>query len=122
MKFKLDENMPERLVRVLISMGFDADTTTDEGLVGQPDPVLWNACIREGRFLLTQDKDFADVRRFRPTRNSGVLVLRLNNPSRVELIRRVLEILNTVDVKSLQGKTVAATKNKLRFNTAAERE
>lgn len=114
MKFKLDENLPRRIARVLGQMGHDVHTTAQEGLTGSEDPDLWRVVSGEGRVLLTQDKDFSDVRKYRPGPDSGILVLRLHNPSRSLLMRRVLEILNTEELPSLLGATVIATKHGLR--------
>ena len=51
MKFKLDENMPFDLVRVLSGLGHDVDTVPQEALTGRPDSVVW-ACAQEAERLL----------------------------------------------------------------------
>ena len=66
MKLKLDENLPESLVAELAGLGHDADNVRQEGLAGFADPDVWAAAQAEGRFLLTQDLDFSDVRQFQP--------------------------------------------------------
>jgi predicted nuclease of predicted toxin-antitoxin system len=37
MKIKLDENIPHRLVRILVYMGHEVDTVQEEGLAGHDD-------------------------------------------------------------------------------------
>jgi predicted nuclease of predicted toxin-antitoxin system len=63
MRIKLDENIPVSLVTALDALGHDADSVPQEGLTGKPDPDVWRGAQECGRFLITQDLDFSDVRR-----------------------------------------------------------
>ena len=82
MKWKLDENFGSRTAHLFLRAGHDVETVLQENLGGSTDEVLFEACIREGRALLTLDIDFADVLRFPPHRTCGVAVLRMpGNPS-----------------------------------------
>jgi predicted nuclease of predicted toxin-antitoxin system len=74
---KRDENVAVSVAPRLRSLGFDADTAIDEGLRGHPDENIWRAAQAEGRFLITQDLDFSDSRRFAPGTHHGILVVRL---------------------------------------------
>ena len=82
MKIKLDENLPSQLVRFLTQLGHEADTVPDEGLAGQDDPFIWDGAQKAGRFLITQDMDFSDIRRFIPGTHHGLFLLRLRAPGR----------------------------------------
>lgn len=86
MKIKLDENLPRGLVARLASLGHDVHTPHEEGLAGASDPVIWEAVQREGGFLITQDLDFSDARRFASGTHRGILLVRLREPSRRALI------------------------------------
>ena len=66
MKLKLDENLPESLVPEMAALGHDADNVRLEGIAGDSDPNVWRAAQNSGRFLITQDLDFSDHRRFAP--------------------------------------------------------
>ncbi len=66
MKIKLDENLPVALVAVFASVGHDADTVPQERLTGRTDADIWRAAHKSGRFLVTQDLDFSDARRYAP--------------------------------------------------------
>ena len=66
MKIKLDENLPVRLARTLEKLGHDTDTIPEEGLTGRSDLHIWEAAQEAERFLITQDLDFSDTRRFSP--------------------------------------------------------
>ena len=91
MKIKLDENLPATLVGTLAHLGHETDTVVDEGLKGQPDEVVWPAAQSDGRFLVTQDLDFSDIRKFAPGTHHGLMLVRLRMPSQSLLERRVGE-------------------------------
>jgi predicted nuclease of predicted toxin-antitoxin system len=75
-RFKLDENIPASAKRLLVAEGHDVHSTADEGLNGSADPALLQACISEGRILVTLDVDFADIRLYPPSASCGIWVLR----------------------------------------------
>lgn len=114
MKIKLDENLPAGLAAVLQARGHDAQTSVAEGLRGSDDLGVWGAAQREGRFFVTQDLDFSDRRRFAPGSHHGLLLVRLQNPSRRELIRRILLIFENESVESWAKCFVVATERKVR--------
>ncbi len=115
MQIKLDENLPAVLVNVLAEFGHEADTSPLEGLAGSPDEEIWEAAVRAGRFLITQDMDFSDVRKFVPGTHPGLLLIRLDHPSRTALATRVRQILQTEDIDSWNGCLVVASEHKIRI-------
>jgi predicted nuclease of predicted toxin-antitoxin system len=114
MQIKLDENLPAVLVNVLAEFGHEADTSPQEGLAGSRDEEIWEAAVRTGRFLITQDLDFSDVRKFVPGTHPGLLLLRLDHPSRTALVRRIRQILGTEEIDSWKGCLVVASEHKIR--------
>ncbi len=115
MKIKLDENIPVQLAEILVTLGHETDTVADEKLKGQPDPTIWLAAQESERFLITQDLDFSDIRAFVPGSHHGVLLVRLGNPSRRELINRLKKIFEAEDVESWSRCFVVVTDHKLRI-------
>jgi len=115
MKIKLDENLPVTLAAQLRQRGHDVDTVQEEGLCGRDDGTVWEAGQREGRFLITQDLDFSDVRKFPPGTHEGLLLVRLQEASRSEIERRVMGLFETEAVESWIGRLVVATDIKLRI-------
>jgi len=116
MKIKLDENLPLQIAAELSALGHDVHTIYEEKLTGFNDSQIWAAAQHEQRFLVTQDLDFADIRRFVPGTHHGILLVRLHSPSRTNLINRLLELLNlnTENVSSWAGCFVVATERKVR--------
>lgn len=114
MKLKLDENLPEGLVAELSALGHDVDSVRLEGMAGKDDPAVWQAAQESGRFLITQDLDFSDVRRFAPGTHHGLLLVRLHNPGRKGLMTRLTELFRTGEVESWSRCFVVLTEHKLR--------
>jgi uncharacterized protein DUF5615 len=107
-KIKLDENLPQRLVAFLSSLGHDVDTIRTERLTGHPDPDVWTAAQAAQRFLVTQDLDFSDMRRYAPGTHAGLLVVRLTRPGRNALFDRVSAVFQTEQVRDWTGCLVVA--------------
>jgi predicted nuclease of predicted toxin-antitoxin system len=114
MKIKLDENLPHGLTAALYDLGHDAQTVQQEGLAGVEDFLVWSAVKREERFLVTQDLDFSDTRMYAPGTHPGILLIRLHQPSRANLLLRVRNIFETESVDDWKGCFVVATERKIR--------
>ena len=112
MRIKLDENLPVSLVPVLQRQGHDVHTVVDEQLAGRSDGVIWQAVIGENRFLITQDLDFSDSRRFSPGSHPGILLVRLRIPGAKALIASVGAIAD--QIAQWSGCFVVLTENKIR--------
>lgn len=114
MKIKLDENLPDGLVPLLIELGHDTDTVFAERLAGSDDSTVWQAAQADGRFLITQDLDFSDARKYKPGTHHGLMLVRLPNPGRIALFERVSTVFRTEDVDTWKGCIVTATPRKVR--------
>jgi predicted nuclease of predicted toxin-antitoxin system len=94
----MDENLPQSAGELLRAAGHDVREALSEGLGGAEDAAVLAACQREGRALVTLDKDLLDVRTYPPTAYSGILVLRPRDQRASTLgtvLARVLPFLNT---------------------------
>lgn len=116
MKLKLDENLPESLLESLCALGHDTDNVRVEGLAGQADGTVWQAAQADGRFLVTQDLDFSDLRKFAPGTHAGLLLLRLRLPGRTALSRRLLEVFQTEPLAGWARCFVLVTDRKIRVH------
>ena len=96
MQFKIDENLPLEVAKLLLQAGYDTLTIWDQELVGSDDQTIATACQRERRCLITLDKDFADIRTYPPEDFAGLMILRLkqqDKPTILEIIKKVLTLL-----------------------------
>jgi predicted nuclease of predicted toxin-antitoxin system len=114
MKLKLDENLPESLVAELAALGHNIDCVRQEGLAGQDDAGIWAAAQREGRFLLTQDLDFSDVRQFQPGTHHGLLLVRLPDAGAQTLIEQLVDVFKRERVEDWARCFVVLSDHKLR--------
>ena len=114
MKVKLDENLPLRLATLLKDLGHDVHTVHEERLTGHADREIWEAAQKESRFLITQDLDFSDLRRFAPGSHHGILLMRLHFPNRRYLIERIVELFQKENVGEWAGCFAVVTERKIR--------
>ncbi len=114
MKVKLDENLPGELVTVLTSLGHDVHTVLDERLNGRDDATVFGAASTEGRLFITQDLDFADLRRFIPGTHPGIILLRLQDPNRRQIIEKIKHIATFERFEDFSRCFVVVTDRKLR--------
>ena len=114
MRIKLDENLPTRLVSVLADLGHDVDTVPTERIAGKDDAVVWQAAQAGHRFLVTQDLDFSDVRKYTPGTHHGLLLVRLPQPGRAALFEKIATLFQIEDVENWVGCMVTATPHKVR--------
>ena len=73
LKIKLDENIGQRGLEFLRAAGHDVMTVRDQDLGGAADEALFEACVSEGRTLVTLDHD--QVTRYSPAKSAGIVVL-----------------------------------------------
>ncbi len=115
MKLKLDENLPEQLAVALRQLGHDVHTVPEEFLSGHPEENIWQAAQHEGRFLITQDLDFSDVRRFQTGTHAGLLLVRLHAPGRHAFTHRITTVFANEPVEVWTGCFALLTDHKLRL-------
>lgn len=121
MRVKLDENIPLQLVPILQKLGHDVDSVRDENLAGGTDEQIWRAAQREERFLVTQDLDFSDVRKFIPGTHFGVLLIRVRTPERLVLVKRIEKLFQNEFVNRWTGCFVVLTERKVRVKWPPEK-
>ena len=114
MNITLDEHVPERLVSVPGDFGHEVDTVRAEQLSSRDDAAIWSVAQSVGCFLITQDLDFSDVRRYTPGTHAGLLLMRLAKPGRDALLERVSMLFATESVDEWRGCLVVATDRKVR--------
>ena len=114
MKAKLDENLPLQIAAEIRARMHDVETVGEEDLTGRLDVDIWQAAQREGRILITQDLDFSDTRKFHPGTHHGIVLIRLQSPSRRNLIIRTTELFEAENVSGWGGCFVVVTERKIR--------
>jgi len=121
MLLKLDENLGRLHVELLRNSAYEADRVYDEGLSGWKDAAVWKRVCDEGRFFITLDLDFADVRRYKPGSHPGILLLRARNRSRSAVLQVLQRVLNEGPLENLSGCLAVADEVHTRIRRPPER-
>lgn len=79
MKFLLDENISQTLTRSLRRSGFKIIHVLDVNLGGASDEEILNFALKKKLTIITHDKDFGNLIRFRSINHYGVMILRFKN-------------------------------------------
>lgn len=115
MVLKLDENLGRAHVELLRNAGHDADRVYDQGLSGWSDSAIWKRVCDEGRFFITLDLDFADIRRYMPGSHPGILLLRARSRSSAAVLYVLQRVLKERPLESLSGCLAVADENHTRL-------
>ena len=72
----------------LRQMGHDVLDIRSTDQKGMADNLLWDKTCREGRLLITTDRDFAN---YRQAEHHGILIVSLRQPNRQKINKRITE-------------------------------
>jgi predicted nuclease of predicted toxin-antitoxin system len=101
MRLKLDENLSRGVAELCRTAGHDVMTVRDQGLQGAPDQQVFEVSAREGRVLITLDRDFGQVLRFPPEKSAGIIVIDVGpRSSHQALLARMRELLSMLVMHS----------------------
>lgn len=115
LKIKIDEDLPKAVAESIRRAVSDTLTVTDEGLSGILDPQLWETVQKEGRFLISGDKAFANIRQYPPGTHTGVLLLRPNENGVLQMRDLIRDVLELGNLENLAGCVAVATPGRLRI-------
>jgi len=103
MRILVDENIPLMSVNELRALGHDVMDirgTNDEGI---DDEELWKIVQKEKRLLITTDKGFLQNRY---EKHHGILIIRLKQPNRLKIHKKVIKGLSLFKEKEWPQMTV----------------
>lgn len=81
---------------------------------------VWNAAQAANRFLITQDLDFSDIRKFMPGTHCGLLLIRLRAPGQTALSRRIESLFRAEAVDTWKRAVIIVTDHKLPIRRPAQ--
>jgi predicted nuclease of predicted toxin-antitoxin system len=114
LKIKVDEDLPKAVAESIRRVIPDTLTVVDEGLSGILDPGLWDTAQGEGRFLITGDKAFANIRKYPPGTHHGVLLLRPNENGILQMLKLIDDVLKLSNLEDLSGCIAVASPGRLK--------
>jgi predicted nuclease of predicted toxin-antitoxin system len=115
---KVDEDLPHDVAELAAKRGFDVKTVVGQGWQGFEDSQIWKRIQIEGRWLITGDKGFADLRVYPPGSHAGVILLRPYEESRRAYVELMEDALDEVDLKINAGATIVVTDHGVRIRRA----
>jgi predicted nuclease of predicted toxin-antitoxin system len=108
-RIKVDEKLPEQIADLFNAHGYDALTVGDQGWRGLADDELWRRIQAEGRWLVTADKEFGDIRRYPPGSHAGLILLRSSDESRADYLRLAGRVAAQIKLDEISGAIVVVT-------------
>jgi len=113
----VDENLPEQIAELFNAHGHDALTVGNQGWQGMADDELWRRIQGEGRWLITADKEFGDIRRYPPGSHAGILLLRPSKESRADYLRLAAIVPTQIKLDEINGAIVVVTERGIRVRS-----
>ena len=115
---KIDEDLPCQIADLVAARGYDAATVIRQGWQGASDDELWPRVQNEGRWLITADKGFADLRLHPAGSHAGVILLRAFEESRRTYLELATVALDRLKLDDLAGAVVVVTHRGVRIRRA----
>lgn len=114
MKFLVDENVGLRIISPLRLLGFDIKSIIEVSR-GATDTQVLSLANKEGRILITSDKDFGELIYSEKIIHRGVILLRLRDQSSKNKIR-VLQALLQTRLGEMEGAFTVVTDSTIRIS------
>jgi predicted nuclease of predicted toxin-antitoxin system len=95
MRFLLDENIEYRLAAHLTQFGHDITAIAQDYPPSLPDQEVLAIATREERILITDNRDFGELAFRHRHPHAGVIYFRLANPTTIERIEHLDQVLVT---------------------------
>lgn len=111
---KVDEDLPRGVDNLFGLQGHSATTVGDQGWSGVSDEILWSRVQSEGRWLITADKGFADLRKYPPGSHAGVILLRPREESRRADLELAANAVGRLDLDKSRGAIIVVTPRGIR--------
>jgi predicted nuclease of predicted toxin-antitoxin system len=115
---KIDEDLPRQIADLVAARGYDAATVIGQAWQGVSDDELWPRVQDEGRWLITADKGFADLRLHPAGSHAGVILLRAPEESRRAYLELAAIAVDRLKLDELAGAVVVVTYRGVRIRRA----
>lgn len=96
-------------------MGTKLIQSIQKKISGIKDEKLWELVKFEKRIFITLDLDFSDIRKYKITDTSGIILLRPKMKDPKGIVQLINKLLRNYKLKNLLGKLVAVDKTKIRI-------
>jgi len=101
-KILLDADMPRSSIRIIRSLGFDAEDVRDIGMGRAKDKEIIEYALNNSRIIVTRDTDFGEILRY--PKHPGAIILRLPNTfTTKEVNKKLKEFLSSVSENEIRN-------------------
>jgi predicted nuclease of predicted toxin-antitoxin system len=114
----VDENLPDEIAELLNDRGHDAVTVADQGWEGLADGELWRRIQAEGRWIVTADKEFADLRHRSAGTHAGVILMRADQEGLDQYLLLARMVVDSVNLEEITGAVIVVTTRGVRVRRA----
>jgi predicted nuclease of predicted toxin-antitoxin system len=120
MRFKVDENLPEELPKLLRDAGWDATSVVEQELGGSGDPEIRDVCDAEDRILVTFDRGFSNIRAYAPEVHPGFIVFRLRSQDKRHVLAVSVRVIAALRRHELKGELWIVDESRIRVRSGAQ--
>ena len=117
---KIDEDLTEDVAAIVIEAGYAATTVHSQGWSGLLDEGLWPRVQAEGRWLVTADKGFGDIRTYVPGTYVGVVLLQADEESRRNYLELASATVRSLRLEEFPGCPVVVTPRGIRIRARSQ--
>lgn len=120
MKFLANENLPRKSIRILRQRGFEVASIAEIS-AGLGDEEVLRIAQKEGRILLTFDKDFGELVFRKGGEARGIILLRFAPRSPEYIAKRIERLLKAEEI-TFEGQFVVVTESRIRVTPLMKRK
>ena len=115
MRFLCDMGVSRKVSEWLCDQGHESSHLGELGLSRLPNGQIFAKAIGENRIVLTFDLEFGEIAALSGTRDTSVIVFRLQNARAEHVIRRLSAVLKEAAESLQQGAIVTVEESRLRI-------
>ncbi len=117
MHFKLDENVPLKLINLIEKQGHEAGSVFSQKISGITDAELLSTCKKEKCTLITLDNDFTNIKAYPPESHEGIIVIRIKGQGAKSVTQAFENFINKFDIKRSKKNLIIIEKEHIRIRS-----
>lgn len=115
LSFLLDMGIPPKISRLLQEKGHESVHVSDIGMSTATDQELVQTAVKNNQTIITTDKDFSRLVMMNQEYDvSGVITVRLNNPTAEEISKRLRVLFDILKENEISASLITIQKTKIR--------
>lgn len=104
MKIFVDHCVNRDIIEALRSLHIQIETALEAGLESATDAEIFTHALKTSSILLTFDKDFGNIIRFKIRKSHGIVIVYVEGMPREEILRRTINFFQHVSAEKLKAR------------------